>query len=281
MSSADDRMKSLLELIESARVLFEPDERIAAAWLEGSFARGTADPWSDIDLNLAVRDSDFESMVIERHNLLALLGHVVGYGESRMADGFLVYANLEDLRRLDLLLFRLSDVSGRPRPSVQMLFDKEGVATRFTTVEPALDLSGRVKSLVNNFYYGCFQPLRLWNRGEWGSLQLGYLSELFMTLAPAWLAVDDPPNAWRSLWHNERFLSDSRRSTADAFISRVNKAFDMNKPQLEALRLVQAEMFELIFSALRPACERWAVEYPHESEASVRAVYRRELRLRL
>jgi predicted nucleotidyltransferase len=36
------------------------DERVRAAWLEGSFATGTADASSDLDLHLAVTDETFD-----------------------------------------------------------------------------------------------------------------------------------------------------------------------------------------------------------------------------
>ncbi|HEV2065959.1 MAG TPA: nucleotidyltransferase domain-containing protein, partial [Thermomicrobiales bacterium] len=43
----------LLVRVEDA---LRSDERVVAAWLAGSFGRGTEDAWSDLDLHVVVRD---------------------------------------------------------------------------------------------------------------------------------------------------------------------------------------------------------------------------------
>jgi predicted nucleotidyltransferase len=130
MAGAEGRIQALERLIDEATRLLEADPRIEAAWLEGSIAAGHSDAWSDVDLNVAVRDGDFEGVVAERHEFLGGLGRVLGYYEGGMPDGFLVAANLEGLRRIDLVLFRSSDAGRRPRPDVRALFDRAGVIER-------------------------------------------------------------------------------------------------------------------------------------------------------
>jgi hypothetical protein len=44
------------DLIARAHAVAAADSRIVAAWLGGSFAAGTADAYSDIDLNCAITD---------------------------------------------------------------------------------------------------------------------------------------------------------------------------------------------------------------------------------
>jgi predicted nucleotidyltransferase len=275
------RWDDLFGLIERASSVFKADGRIEAAWLEGSFAAGTADEWSDIDLNVAVADESFDAVVAKRHDMLGRIGGVLGYGEARMPDGFLIFANLEGLRRLDLVLFRSSDLAIRHRPQVKLLFDKTGITDRLRTGEPRIDLKAAVEAQLQGFFYGSFQPLRLWNRGEWGSLQMGCYMVLFQHVVPLWLAVDDPANAFRPHLHNERFLSATRRERISAFLAGLHHAFAGDAPDADDAKRVLAEAFEMAFAALREACERWGVDYPAESEASVRQTYRAELGLKI
>jgi predicted nucleotidyltransferase len=281
VAAQNNRMEAMERLIEQASLLLQADARIEAAWLEGSIAAGHADAWSDIDLNVAVRDGDFEGVMAERHEILGRLGRVLGYYEGGMPDGFLVAANLEGFRRIDLVVFRSSDIGRRSRPDVRVLFDHAGAMERLNREPSPLDLRALVEGQVRGFFFGAFQALRLWNRGEWGSLQMGVYMVLFQHIVPLWLAVDDPANAFRPHLHNERFLSSARRERIEGFLSRLHEAFAGEAPYGVPARQVLSEMYEMAFEALRDACSRWQVAYPEESEASVRATYRGELGLAL
>src|SRR6266536_1985931 len=50
------------------------DERIAAAFLGGSVARGEADRFSDVDLCVVVRDGEFDDVHRERMAIASRLG---------------------------------------------------------------------------------------------------------------------------------------------------------------------------------------------------------------
>lgn len=64
-------------LLVRIREDLETDERAAAAWLEGSFGRGTADAWSDIDLHVVVRDDALTAWLGGRNDWFAQLGRPV------------------------------------------------------------------------------------------------------------------------------------------------------------------------------------------------------------
>jgi hypothetical protein len=55
----------------------EGDERVAAAWLSGSFGRGEADEWADFDLHVAVHDAFFGDYLDERPLLYARVGRLI------------------------------------------------------------------------------------------------------------------------------------------------------------------------------------------------------------
>lgn len=58
-------------------VELEGDERVAAAWLSGSFGRGEEDVWSDFDLHIAVHDASYQNYLDERPALHARVGRPI------------------------------------------------------------------------------------------------------------------------------------------------------------------------------------------------------------
>jgi predicted nucleotidyltransferase len=64
-------------LLARIREDLDADERVTAAWLEGSFGRGTEDAWSDIDLHVVVRDDALAAWLGGRDDWFARLGHPV------------------------------------------------------------------------------------------------------------------------------------------------------------------------------------------------------------
>lgn len=54
------------DLLARVTLDLEADPRVAAAWLAGSFGRGDADAWSDLDLHVAVADEHYLAFWAER-----------------------------------------------------------------------------------------------------------------------------------------------------------------------------------------------------------------------
>jgi len=50
---------------------------VGAAWLSGSFGRGEADEWADLDLHVAVKDAYYAAFLAERPSLYAKIGRPV------------------------------------------------------------------------------------------------------------------------------------------------------------------------------------------------------------
>ncbi len=66
------------------------DERVVALWLGGSIARGAGDPYSDIDLRIAVRPDDLADWTAPDLDALAG-GMVVGRQFMRFGEGMLLH----------------------------------------------------------------------------------------------------------------------------------------------------------------------------------------------
>ena len=55
----------------------QADERVVAAFLGGSYARGTADAYSDVDLGLITTDAAYETFLTGREAFIRRLGEPV------------------------------------------------------------------------------------------------------------------------------------------------------------------------------------------------------------
>jgi predicted nucleotidyltransferase len=55
----------------------QADARVVAATLYGSYASGTADAYSDLDLGLIITDAAYENFIAERETFLRLLGELL------------------------------------------------------------------------------------------------------------------------------------------------------------------------------------------------------------
>jgi hypothetical protein len=52
-------------LLDRATEAFQADARVRAMWLHGAIARGAQDAGSDLDIDIAVRDEDFDTFTAE------------------------------------------------------------------------------------------------------------------------------------------------------------------------------------------------------------------------
>ncbi len=110
-----------------ARVRF--DDRVAALFLGGSHAAGTADKYSDLDLYLIAADAAYESLRSEREGLLRSLGEIV-FLEEHSDFGFLlllfIYADGVHGEMALAPARDLHEVHGGPH---LVLLDNEGLLT--------------------------------------------------------------------------------------------------------------------------------------------------------
>jgi hypothetical protein len=64
-------------LLDRIVAILYADKRVLGAWLSGSFGLGEEDKWSDLDLQVAVEDSQFGSFLQDRPKLYSTVGDAV------------------------------------------------------------------------------------------------------------------------------------------------------------------------------------------------------------
>ena len=182
MSDAAVFLHAREAFIERLMQLVAGDARIAACWLQGSLADGSADALSDVDAYLAVPDGEFDAVYAERRALVARLGPV--YFLSDLASPRLkaVNAVLAGPVKLDLFFERLSEAPAERRPAVRMLVDKAELGPRLVAGwEPPLDMvAAMVRSGFAGSRQGALWPMRLLLRGQWATyanIELRFINE--------------------------------------------------------------------------------------------------------
>ncbi len=270
-------------LLESLQVDLERharrDERVRAAWLEGSFALGTADAGSDLDLHLAVRDDAFDAFCDAARTWIDGVRRPVGLTSLTFGRRRLFAASLEDGTRLDLLVEPASVVAEPVRPvEPRILFDHDALLEG-VTVDPATALSPlpRLREILNTFAFGYTFPARLAAREEWGSLHLNALLVVYQFLVPALLAVRHPEHTFRPQLHNERFLDPDQRAAVDALVVELARAFSESPPAPEAVRRAYARLETATFEAFAAAAAAHDLDWPAVTQETIRRFLRDEL----
>jgi predicted nucleotidyltransferase len=270
-------------LITRAHEILEADERVLACWLEGSFARGSADAWSDVDLHIAVSDEEWPAFRADARAMVGRLASVLAYSEVPFPWGTrLVLATLSGPARLDLYIERVERLGDALRlDEPHILFDRGGVVKSLkvtTDIEPLI--RARLQELMQTFFFGAMWPSRLAGREEWGTLFANGLIIIYQFLVPALLIQDSPEHFFRPHFHNERQLSPARRAQVNGLVAAVARAFegiDTREVSREAIVSVYETLLGQLWRELRAACEKHGVEHPEAAERETRAYHRREL----
>ena len=203
-------------LIERLTSLVIGDGRLAAVWLQGSLADGTADAWSDVDAYVCVLDEHFDEVYAARSDLAAQLGSVLIAMDTPALHA--VNCLMDGPVKLDLFFEMLSRVADVQRPAVRMLVDKAGVGPRLRTGwQPSRE---EALNLVDRYFRGTFQggswPLRLIERGQWATLVMTELMLVNDFLVAFMAAQTDPRHLFKNRFSTPRLLPSGQRDLVES-----------------------------------------------------------------
>jgi hypothetical protein len=117
------------ELLSSARRVFEGDERVRGMWLHGAIARGALDASGDIDIDIAVRDEDFDAFTSAWREWLAEITPTVSaIPLPGLAGSF--YALTPTCERVDVISERVSAVPSSALTRRLVVFDRDDLSSR-------------------------------------------------------------------------------------------------------------------------------------------------------
>lgn len=111
------------------------DQRIHAAWLEGSFGRGNADRYSDLDIHLLLAPAQWQAFQAEAQTWLATIRPLVLF--NLLFEGKMVNALTVDGLRLDVWLHAGETMAVDPAKAQVLV--QQGNSLTFDKVEPPKD----------------------------------------------------------------------------------------------------------------------------------------------
>lgn len=278
MASAEEFVRAREAVIARLRALVEGDDRIAACWLQGSLADGTADALSDIDAYLAIPDAQFDAVFAARRDLLERLGRVLFFADGLIPGLHAVNAILAGPAKLDLFFERQSEAAASRRPALLILVDRAGLAPSLEAGwEPPLErVTGMVSATYSGTRQGGLWPLRLLLRGQWAmfaTVELRFINE---NLA-AMMAVQVYPRLlFKNPFTMTRLLPAAQQATLEALSTAVMDG--VARRDLAALRDVHLRAYDLFVREGRAALAALGLPYPgsEAGDAEQRAVYERQ-----
>lgn len=166
----------------------EEDKRILAACLIGSYAKGKADPYSDIDLMVITTDSAYQEFYQQRESFLQSLGDLVFLEDFGIPDiAFHVYADGTEGELYFGSEGRLNQLYDAP---FHILLDKKNIlaGVTYTSSEASLDAQKQTEKLrrtIMGFWHEMSHFNTAMGRGQlwWAQGQLEALRSICVTLA--------------------------------------------------------------------------------------------------
>lgn len=256
------REATLGALVEHANA--EPP--IEALWLQGSLATGGADPFSDIDAYLAIRDDDYDAVWADRGGLLARLGALV-WSNATTPGLIAIHALMAAGVRLDLFFEKASAVGAAPRPAVKVLVDKAGIAGQLKLGwSPSIPVVARsVTTIIRMTRQGATWPLRVLGRGQWPTLAAMELDLINRQLAQLMAVSHDAANFYKNPYSLAQLLSDDERAQLDDLTIEASAALAAR--DAAALKPVHLRLQDALVDAGRRACATLGVAYPIDAAA--------------
>ena len=132
------------------------DERVVAAFISGSYARGTTDIYSDLDFGLIITDEAYDDFFAGREAFIRLLGEPV-FLEDYYGDGAdFVFSIFSDGTEVELALGRESHFNHIYVGPYRVLLDKKGILAGavFSWQEPIqAEQIETLRRLINWFWH--------------------------------------------------------------------------------------------------------------------------------
>jgi hypothetical protein len=164
----------------------QADERVIAATLYGSHARGEADAYSDLDLGLITTDEAYKAFIAEREAFVQLLGDVLFLED--FGSPLTVFIMLADGTEAELSMGREGQFEHLHDDPYQILLDKNNILAGavFPRHEPEqVEQTETLRRLVYWFWHDLSHFMTAMGRGQlwWAYGQLEILRRMCVNLA--------------------------------------------------------------------------------------------------
>lgn len=152
-------------IIERATAVLQADSRVLAAWLAGSYARGNADVYSDVDIHCLITDDSAdwfrEHWAHVAGEIMPVLMHQSIPG---VAGGFVLSPAWQ---HLDLIFTAVSDFRSEALTECAPLFDREGRLPAPAPPRPTVPAVSLSREQIDLYFYIIGNLVVTLGRGEY------------------------------------------------------------------------------------------------------------------
>jgi hypothetical protein len=257
------------DFIDKFTQLAATDESIHAAWLEGSFGRGIADRYSDIDAHLLVDATCLDAFRQEVRAWLEGIRPLALY--NLIFDGQMINALAVDGLRIDLWL-HAGESFEAGTPDLLVLWDRGGRLTPGKPPAPpsSAEVAAKLTYLVPEFWRCIAMLPVVIGRSELIAGCQGLIVEIGLLVDLLILGNGQQKDRGAKAI-NHLLPADVRQQIEEALHMPI-----LNPTQLSAGHLSLAALMQVHGPIL---CERWEVEYPQGLEDAVMEYVAKELHL--
>jgi predicted nucleotidyltransferase len=250
------------QTLDALKAFVAGEPRIEGLWLQGSLARGDADPLSDIDAYLAVEDAALDEVFGRREAILASLRPVIAWSDATAPGLKAVHALLDGGVRLDLFFEAASQVGAQKRPALRLILDKGDLGDRLAEGwEAPAALVGRIIGvIVRMTRQGGTWPLRTLRRGQWSTFAMMELDLINAQVAQLMAVQIDPANFYQNPYSLYRRLRPDQQAILDALSDEALAG--LARRDAAAMLEVHLKVLDALVAQGRAACAALGVAYP-------------------
>lgn len=235
-------------------------ETIRGLFLAGSFGRGTADEWSDVDLIAIVAPEHIAATAADWRQTLETITPIVFWNE--LPRGILVLNAVSvEWLRCDLSIVAPDQFGQRARNTVKPLIDRDGVYDALpASLPPRQPDRGTVRYLIHEFIRMLgLMPVGL-GRGEYMTMALGVgmMRSHLETLLMQNVTNPDPGG----MLHQSRLLPPDQMD--------MLRSLPYPGPQREALIEANLALAREFMPRARAMAQRLDIPWPYAFEAATR-----------
>jgi hypothetical protein len=258
------------QVLEALTAFATGESEAQGLWLQGSLARGDADPLSDIDAYLAIDDASLDAVYGRRETILASLRPVIAWADATTPGLKAVHALLDGGVRLDLFFEPASKVGEQKRPALRLLLDKADLAARLQAGwEAPAALIGRIVGvIVRMTRQGGTWPLRALRRGQWSTFAMMELDLINAQIAQLMAVQIDPANFYQNPFSLYRRLRPEQQAVLDTLSQEALNG--LARRDAAAMLQVHLKVLDALVREGRAACDSLGVVYPITGEGDAR-----------
>lgn len=243
--------------IDQLTTLAKDDPRVRALWLAGSFGKGIADRFSDVDAHLLLAEGAVEDFCQDVQTWLEQIRPLVLF--RLMFDGQMVNALTVDGLRLDLWL-HAADTADVPQGATKILWQQEDVLRWVPAPSPQLtrdEVARQLDWLIPEFWRCIAMVPVVWGRQERIVGVTGAMVEI-QVLTDVFIAGAGVRNDRGAKARND-FLPPALRQA-------VESALYLPELSDDALVQLHLRLAKLMQEHGPVLCARWQIPYPQEIE---------------